>query len=289
MNFFLKSKKKLVLFFVLFLIPSIVFASGIIPCGRSADDLSTPAINEKLPCTLCHLIIGVKNLVDFGTKVLITVAAVGIFISGVMYVVSSGSEEAVKRAKEFLGSSLKGFTIVLGAWFIVNITMWALSFNPSLSIGKTNWYTFTCVTASTSYQAPAAITYLENALTHAQALEKLKGTGISVISSGNCSDRNNSSCTSLDGIPEKTINNLIKIKDVCGRSPVITGGTEDGHQSHGIGKTPVDLSWNVKLAECLKSNASALSISKICTTKQDAQYRLNCDYDEPNQHIHVAF
>lgn len=148
-----------ILILVLILFPSVSFASGIIPCGRSADDPSTPNIIENSPCTLCHLVVGIKKLVDFGTEVLITVAAVGIFISGVMYVVSSGDEESVKRAKEFLGSSLKGFAIVLGAWFIVNVTMWALSFNSDMIKKGSNWYTFTCDMVSSSYKGEETSEY----------------------------------------------------------------------------------------------------------------------------------
>ena len=108
---------------------------GLVPCGHG-DDVANA-------CTLCDLIIGFKKLIDFGSEILIAVTVAGIFISGVMYIISAGSDLTTK-AKSFLSASLIGFTIVLAAWLIVNVTMWALSYDTSVGIGKTNWYTFDC-------------------------------------------------------------------------------------------------------------------------------------------------
>ncbi len=56
--------------------------------------------------------------------------------------------------------------------------------------------------------------------------------GITVYSSGGCSDRNIRSCTSLDQIRENTINGLITLKRFSGCGMVVTGGTEvlDGYE-----------------------------------------------------------
>jgi len=123
-------------------LPIFAQAEGIVPCGNGNDPGNA--------CTLCHLIIGIQSLVDFGLELLITVAAVAIFFSGLMYILSSGNEQMLGSAKNFLGASLKGFTIVLMAWFFVNLTMWIMSANPDLGIGKENWYTFNCNTQSSA-------------------------------------------------------------------------------------------------------------------------------------------
>lgn len=68
-------------------------------------------------------------------------------------------------------------------------------------------------------------------LTHAQALSQLTAAGIPVSSSGNCSDRNNSSCTSLDQIRQSTISGVINFKAATGCAITVTGGTETGHAS----------------------------------------------------------
>jgi hypothetical protein len=64
---------------------------------------------------------------------------VAIFIAGVMYILASGSEQAMGAAKSFLAAALKGFAITLGAWFIVAITMWILSAKADLGIEKGNF------------------------------------------------------------------------------------------------------------------------------------------------------
>jgi hypothetical protein len=124
-------------------------AAGLIPCGTDAN---------PEPCTLCHFIVGIQGIVSFGLRILISVAVLGIFISGIMYIISSGNEQTITVAKNSFGASIKGFTIVLAAWFLVNITFWVLSANETLGIAtsKENWYTFTCSTRSTA--APATPT-----------------------------------------------------------------------------------------------------------------------------------
>jgi hypothetical protein len=150
------SKKNLtILFFTLTLVflPLFSAQAGVVPCGLHSDDPSMDG-DQTLPCTLCHLILGVFNIFTWFKNILITVAAVGIFIAGVMYIISAGNEEMMKRAKDFLATSLIGFTIVLCAWLIVNITMWAISAREGSDrealIGQVNWYTFTCDTKSSA-------------------------------------------------------------------------------------------------------------------------------------------
>ncbi len=134
------SKKRQLLFslsvFFLSFLPLLVTAQGIVPCGQGSE--------KSNACTLCDLIVGVKNVIDFGMEILISVAAVGVFIAGVMYVISSGNEQMVTTAKNFLSASLIGFTVVLSAWLIVNVVMWILVANGNLGVGATNWYTFKC-------------------------------------------------------------------------------------------------------------------------------------------------
>lgn len=146
---FLLSKKfvvSLILFFGI-LMPNASFAAGIVPCG-SGD-------NPDNACTLCHLVIGTKNIISFGAELLITVTVVGIFIAGIMYILAAGNEQSMETAKSFLGASLKGFVIFLMAWFFVNvIIMWVLAAKTGLGIKKNNWYTFSCNTTSSSASLP---------------------------------------------------------------------------------------------------------------------------------------
>lgn len=114
-------------------------SSRLVPCGGPTD-----------PCTLCHFIVGFHNLVQYGLYWVITFALVGIFISGVMYILSAGDETMITKAKGFMKASLIGFVVVAGAWMIVNTTILVLGAKDSsdtggtLGIGITNWHTFNC-------------------------------------------------------------------------------------------------------------------------------------------------
>jgi hypothetical protein len=108
--------------------------TGIVPCGENGK-----------PCTLCDLIIGFHNLINWGKNILVTVTMVAIFLSGILYVVSTGSEKIITKAKSFLAASLTGFAITLAAWLIVNtVIYWAANAKPDLDIKITNWNTFKC-------------------------------------------------------------------------------------------------------------------------------------------------
>ncbi len=67
------------------------------------------------------------------------------------------------------------------------------------------------------------------AITHASATSQLSAAGISWVSSGNCSNRNVSTCTSFEGIRQASITGIITFKRASGCAIVITGGTETGH------------------------------------------------------------
>lgn len=68
-------------------------------------------------------------------------------------------------------------------------------------------------------------------LSQAQADSLIRAAGIGVASSGGCTNRNNSTCTSFDQINDTTVNGIITLKRASGCAMTITGGTETGHAS----------------------------------------------------------
>lgn len=68
-------------------------------------------------------------------------------------------------------------------------------------------------------------------LSDATARARVTAAGIPVVSSGNCSNRNVGSCTSLEQVNSGTIDGIITLKRASGCSFSITGGTEVGHSS----------------------------------------------------------
>lgn len=149
----MKYKKQFffLLFFIFLLIAPIYTtnAAGVVPCGNGLTD----------PCTICHFIVGFKNLIDWGRNILIALSITSLSIAGVMYVISSGDPEMIKRAKSLAVNTVIGFSLMLGAWLIINTTFWIFSAKsaPVDSVEKYNlgleaksWDTFTCSTASSS-------------------------------------------------------------------------------------------------------------------------------------------
>ena len=68
-------------------------------------------------------------------------------------------------------------------------------------------------------------------LSQAQAASLIRAAGIGVSSSGGCTNRYNSTCTSFDQINDTTVNGIITLKRASGCGMTITGGTETGHAS----------------------------------------------------------
>jgi hypothetical protein len=94
------------------------------------------------------------------------------------------------------------------------------------------------------------------AITHASAASQLRAAGITWSSSGNCSDRNNPTCTSFEGIRQATVDGIITFKRASGCAINITAGTETGHA------TGTYSHWNgykvdVSLSTCIQNYISA--------------------------------
>ena len=111
--------------------------TGIVPCGHS------------VPCTLCHLIVGINNLITWGRNILLVLATLGIVVAGIMYIMA-GTVTSAEKAKGALYNALIGFAIIWAAWLIVNTVMVLMSTKENLGIYKENWWTFTCNTVSTA-------------------------------------------------------------------------------------------------------------------------------------------
>lgn len=122
----------LTIFGTLFFVPEIMWAAkeGLVPCGTG-----------EIACTLCDLIVGFSKLTKYLLGLLVTISIAGLFLAGVMYIISAGDDGMMKSAKDFAKACLIGFAIVLGAWLIVSIALWVVSANFS-EIGKTDWYSF---------------------------------------------------------------------------------------------------------------------------------------------------
>jgi hypothetical protein len=68
-------------------------------------------------------------------------------------------------------------------------------------------------------------------MTHSQATSIFRAAGVTWSSSGGCSNRNVSTCTSFDQINSSTVYGVRTLKTASGCAINITGGTETGHAS----------------------------------------------------------
>jgi hypothetical protein len=83
------------------------------------------------------------------------------------------------------------------------------------------------ITGAGAASAAPAVTKL----TQSQAASELRAAGITWSSSGNCTTRTNSHCTSFDQINASTVDGVITLRHASGCAINITGGTEVGHAS----------------------------------------------------------
>nr|WP_069816622.1 hypothetical protein [Streptomyces sp. TP-A0874] len=119
-------------------------------------------------------------------------------------------------------------------------------------------------------------------LTHAQATAKFKAKGITWSSSGGCSDRNKSNCTSFDQINSATVDGVITLKSASGCAIRLTGGTETGHASgtysHWNGYK-VDIGMTSCLTSYIKNHFSSIGGSKWKSASGNVYYNESNHWD----------
>ena len=127
-------------FFVFSISPNFIYAAkdsgGLVPCAGDSTYANR--------CTLCDLLVGIRDIVAWGKNILIILAILAIVIGAIMYIISAGDSGAMESAKNVIKQALWGVVIVLGAWLIVNTVLWLFAKKADLGIGVTNWYDFQC-------------------------------------------------------------------------------------------------------------------------------------------------
>jgi hypothetical protein len=203
-----------------------------------------------------------------------------------MYMASAGNTAAAGNAKTIISDSLLGIVAALAAYLIMYVI------NPDLTKINIGFTAVSTVAPTTALPG--------GTLSDSAARQKLSTAGIGV-NKNNCPTPQDTDCTSLDGIPSVAIDDLIKLKNACVQSDsncsvMVTGGTEAGHVSHGVGKPMLDVrsTTNQVLGNYLarlkaSANLGSFGISQICTTSADAAIRYNCSTDEGADHYHIAF
>jgi len=138
-----------------FAIPALVLlaTSPLLIMAQSAMAALVPCSTSENPdpCTLCHLVLGVRNIFEFLLALLFIACILFIVVAGVLYMVSSGNKSLMDWAKKAITYSLSGFLLFLLSWVIVTAVLTALDAKR-----VSNWWTFTCDTKPTTPQSSSA-------------------------------------------------------------------------------------------------------------------------------------
>lgn len=255
-------------------IPAVALAQGIVPC-MGIDD-----------CNLCQVGQLMKNIINFLLASSIFVAVIMFAYAGFLYGTSSGNEAKVTKAHKVFRNVFIGFLVAIAAWLVVQ-TIISVVFDGTAFVGG-NWRELQCVSEVTDdpkgggrligtslsdvinqvfprvtgggtgiVTTPGGGTNSEGTYSHAEAEGQL--AGITVSSTGGCSDPSGPTCTSLEGIRKDTVDQIVNLKNACGCAITITGGTETGHAagdtSHSSGyKIDLDYGNSTALNNYIKTN-----------------------------------
>ncbi len=107
------------IFYFLFSI-SVAQAAGLVPCGGEGQD----------PCTWCHLMQLVKNVINFLMYIVFPLAAIMIVVGGIMIMTAGGSTERVAKGKEIVTAAVVGLLIALLSWLIIDTIIKILAGTP---------------------------------------------------------------------------------------------------------------------------------------------------------------
>lgn len=254
-------------------------------------------------CGSCELVAMVNLIIVWLIGILFMVFAVMMVVAGFGLITSGGNQSALDAAKSKFTNAIVGIIIVLAAWLIVDTVMSGLvgGGETGQPMGQLSgwgpWSRVMCTTQmetnayvregpgatdpSQSIVTPPSGSVPAGSLTQAEAEARLAGQDISVVSSGGCTDRTRSNCTSLDGVRENTLNRIIELQDTVGTPLVITGGTEAGHAggqySHANGYK-IDLRPTPALNNHIYSNYTQIGPTTYRDQRGNTYYRHEPDH-----------
>ncbi|MBU4224093.1 pilin [Patescibacteria group bacterium] len=72
-------------------------------------------------CTVCHLFLGVKNIINFlSYNIAMPLAVLALIYGGVMILTSGGSETRRDKGKKAISAAIWGLIIVFASWLIID-------------------------------------------------------------------------------------------------------------------------------------------------------------------------
>lgn len=206
-----------------------------IPCvgGNCSGDLATKTTLPQY----------VKGFIQLSIGISAVFAVVMIVIGGFQYM-TSDALQGKSDGKTRIKNSAIGI-LLIAASFIILQTINPDLLNINLNIDASPTAQSGTQTGELSAGSIAGRRMTDEEITASNALRtqfrNLPGGGI-LTNAGPCERGQTTGCTNLNGLPQSAIDGLTELRRLCvGCSLVITGGTEAGHASHGIGNPKVDL------------------------------------------------
>lgn len=208
--------------------------TGLIPC-------------EGTDCQACHVVGLIQKVINFLIGLSIPIVILLFAWAGVLLFTAGGDNPSRRNAaKKIFQSALIGFVIALGSYLIIETILHTVLNDKYFDKG---WNIVNCV-SDERRETEATISDLLNEVfqsnpaggsgvgvvlpptgaVDSDAAIRFNTASIEIVSSGGCSDKSVSTCTSLEGIQKTTVDQVINLKNACkGCSIIITGGTEAGH------------------------------------------------------------
>lgn len=258
-------------------IPFIVVAqgsdTGLVPCNG-------------IDCNLCSLVALISKVINFLIMLSVPIAVSLFAYAGALLFTSGTNPGNREKAKHIFPIAAFGFIIALMAWLIIDTILHTLVDKGYWRGIGPNWHTIQCSNqerptnksvsewiggifggkgVQPGTQAPSVQVVPESrggggVYDDATARAILSSNGI-VPNKENCTSPTQTNCTSLQGVNQATIDQIVNLQSACNCGAfVLTGGTENGHASgalsHGNGYK-VDIGLYSKLDSFIENNFTA--------------------------------
>jgi len=107
------------------ILPLSVLAAGIVICGGDGEPV----------CEVCHLFVGIQNIVNFLTiDLAFPLAVLAIIYGGIVLTTSGGSQDKIKLGRKAIESAIWGMIFVFASWLIID-TILKLMTMGDISVG----------------------------------------------------------------------------------------------------------------------------------------------------------
>lgn len=255
--------------------------------GTSIDTTSTATNLSSYLSGMLKLIIALGG----------ALAILMVIIGGTQYVAAGISPDAKSSAKEHITNAFIGLALILSSYLILNsIDPKLVAFNLSLD-AVTPPALINPSPSTTPTVGPAmgaGEISVRDAFRNAQVLvnnsERVCPQGMNYQDYK--AQNNGNGCTTLEGLPWTAITGIVSLKQNCSCTVMITGGTEAGHQTHGVGFPIVDMAPDPTLNTYITNNGTPITTPAPCGVALDPHYKLaNATYvfENGGTHWHVCY